>query len=172
MLPRIVPAVASDAPLLLEMIREFAEYEKLAHTVTATEERLRETLFGPKPAAETILAYCDEECAGFAVYFHTYSTFLAEPGLYLEDVYVKPHLRGKRIGLAFLNHLAKVATERGYKRIEWGVLNWNKPAIQFYRKLGAIAMDDWTKYRLEGEALKDLALIPGIPEVSKGKNSK
>ena len=158
-IPRIIPAVASDVPLILQMIREFAEYEKLAHTVTATEERLYETLFGPKPAAETILAYWEKECAGFAVYFQTYSTFLAGQGLYLEDVYVKPHLRGNGIGLAFLKHLASIATERGYQRMEWGVLNWNESAIRFYKQLGAVPMDDWTKYRLGHPAIKDLARI-------------
>ena len=159
MAPRIVRATASDVPLILEMLREFAEYEKLAHTVIATEERLRQTLFGPRPAAETVLAYQNQDCAGFAVYFQTYSTFLAEPGLYLEDVYVKPHLRGKGIGLAFLRYLARVAKERGYQRIEWGVLNWNEPAIRFYNELGAAPLDDWTKYRLEGQAIEDLARI-------------
>lgn len=157
--PRIVRATVSNVPIILEMIREFAEYEKLAHTVTATEERLRETLFGPRPAAETILAYQNQECAGFAVYFQTYSTFLALPGLYLEDVYVKPHLRGNGVGLAFLKYLAGIAAERGYQRMEWGVLNWNEPAIRFYKKLGAVPLDDLTKYRLEGRALKNLALI-------------
>lgn len=155
---RIVPATELDLPVILDLIQALADYEKLAHEVTATRERLRETLFGTKPAAEVLLAHWDRECAGFAVFFATYSTFLAQPGLYLEDLYVKPHLRGKGIGLALLKHLAKLATERDCGRVEWGVLNWNQPSIEFYQKLGALPMDEWTKYRLTGEALKSLAL--------------
>ncbi len=119
------------------MIRELAEYEKLAHVVVATEERLRETLFGKQPAAEVLLAYWDQECVGFALFFPNYSTFLAKPGIYLEDLYVKPHARGHGVGFALLAHLGKIATERGCGRIEWEVLNWNEPSIQFYKKLGA-----------------------------------
>jgi GNAT superfamily N-acetyltransferase len=154
---RIVPATELDLPVILDMIQALAEYERLTHLVTATEGRLRETLFRIKPAAEVLLAHCESECAGFAVFFATYSTFLAQPGLYLEDLYVKPHLRGKGIGLALLQHLARVATERGYGRMEWGVLDWNQPSIQFYEKLGAVPMDEWRKYRLTGEALERLA---------------
>src|ERR1035437_5923790 len=119
---RIVPATEQDIPVILELIRALAEYEKLAHLVTATEQRLSETLFGVKPAAEVLLAHWDEECAGFAVFFANYSTFLAQPGLYLEDLYVRPHLRGKQIGFALLKHLAGIAAERGYGRLEWEVL--------------------------------------------------
>jgi GNAT superfamily N-acetyltransferase len=155
---RFVPAAEADIPVILDLIHALAEYEKLSDSVTATPERLRETLFGRKPAAEVLLAHWDQECAGFAVFFPTYSTFLAQPGLYLEDLYVKPHLRGKGIGLAILKHLAKIADERGCGRLEWGVLNWNQPAIQFYERLGALPMDEWTKYRLTGEALKALAV--------------
>lgn len=155
---RIAPATESDLPVILDLIQALAEYEKLAHVVTATQERLRETLFGSKPAAEVLLAHWDGECAGFAVFFATYSTFLAQPGLYLEDLYVKPHLRGKGIGLALLKCLARVAAERGCGRLEWEVLDWNQPAIQFYKKLGAAPLDEWTRYRLTGEALKSLAL--------------
>lgn len=153
---RIAPATEFDLPVILELIRALAEYEKLAHLVTATEERLRETLFGGKPAAEVVLARWDEECGGFAVFFASYSTFLAQPGIYLEDLYVRPHLRGKGIGLAILKHLAKLAAERGCGRLEWGVLNWNQPAIEFYERLGAVPMNEWTKYRLAGEALEGL----------------
>ena len=156
---RIVPATEPDLPVILDMIQALAEYEKLAHMVTATEGRLRETLFSDKPAAEVLLAYCERECAGFAVFFATYSTFLAQPGLYLEDLYVKPHLRGKGIGLALLKHLARIAAERDCGRLEWSVLNWNEPSIQFYKKLGAVPMDEWTKYRLTGEALERLASL-------------
>jgi GNAT superfamily N-acetyltransferase len=154
---RIVPATELDLPVILDLIHALAEYEKLADSVTATEERLRETLFGSKPAAEVLLAHWDRECVGFAVFFPIYSTFLAQAGLYLEDLYVEPHLRGKGIGLALLKHLARIAIERGCGRVEWGVLNWNQPSIQFYRKLGAVPMDEWTKYRLAGEALKSVA---------------
>jgi GNAT superfamily N-acetyltransferase len=155
---RIVPAAEPDLPVILELIQALAEYEKLTHLVTATEGRLRETLFGAKPAAEVLLAHWDEECAGFAVFFANYSTFLAQPGLYLEDLYVKPHLRGKGIGLALLKRLAGIAAERGCGRMEWEVLDWNQPSIRFYKKLGATPLDDWTKYRLTGEALNALAL--------------
>jgi GNAT superfamily N-acetyltransferase len=154
---RIVPATELDVPVILDLILALAEYEKLAHTVTATEERLRETLFGTNPSAEVLLAHWDSECAGFAVFLPTYSTFLAETGLYLEDLYVKPHLRGKGIGFALLKHLARIANERYWGMLEWAVLDWNQPAIQFYKKLGAMPMDEWTKYRLRGEALKSLA---------------
>jgi GNAT superfamily N-acetyltransferase len=154
---RIVPATEPDLPIILGMICALAEYEKLSHQVTATEAKLRETLFGIKPAAEVLLAHHDGECAGFAVFFATYSTFVAQPGLYLEDLYVKPHLRGQGIGVALIKHLAEIAVDRGYSRLEWGVLNWNQPSIQFYKKLGAVPMDDWTKYRLAGEALQEVA---------------
>lgn len=158
---RIVSATERDIPVILEMIRALANYERLAHVVTATEERLRESLFGARPAAEVMLAYCDLECAGFAVFFQSYSTFLAQPGIYLEDLYVKPNLRGKGIGLALLGRLAEIAVERGCGRMEWGVLNWNEPSIQFYKRLGAEPMHEWTKYRLTGEALEKLASIGG-----------
>jgi GNAT superfamily N-acetyltransferase len=155
---RILPATERDVPAILALIQALAEYEKLAHEVAATEARLRETLFGAKPSAEVLLAHWDHECAGFAVFFPTYSTFLARPGIYLEDLFIKPHLRGKGIGLALLKHVARLAAERGCGRLEWGVLNWNEPAIGFYRKLGAAPMDEWTKYRLTGDALASLAL--------------
>ena len=153
---QIVPATEPDLPVILELIHELAEYEKRSHIVTATEEKLRETLFGVKPPAEVLLAHDEQECAGFAVFFATYSTFLAQPGLYLEDLYVKPHLRGHGIGLALLQRVARIATERGCGRVEWGVLDWNQPSIEFYKKLGAAPRDQWTKYRLTGEALQRL----------------
>src|SRR5580658_1086311 len=120
---RIVPAVESDTPAILEMIRGLAEYEKLDHLVVATEGKLRDSLFGSRPAAEVLLGYLDDECAGMALFFPNYSTFLGQPGLFLEDLYVKPHLRGKGVGLALLQHLARIATDRGCGRLEWGVLN-------------------------------------------------
>jgi GNAT superfamily N-acetyltransferase len=151
-------ATETDVPIILEMIRGLAEYEKLSHLVTATEDRLRETLFGAKPAAEVMLAYYDRECAGFALFFTNYSTFLARPGIFLEDLFVKPHLRGKGIGLELLRRLARIAADRGCGRMEWEVLDWNEPSIQFYKKLGAVPLDEWTKYRLTAEAIEKLAL--------------
>lgn len=145
-------------PQILELIRGLAEYERLSHLMEATEDRLRRTLFGEHPAAEVWLAYvgdkAGEECAGFALFFTNYSTFLGKPGLYLEDLFVKLHLRRKGIGLALLQKLAAIARERDYGRMEWSVLDWNDPAIQFYKKLGAAPLDDWTMFRLTGEALE------------------
>ncbi len=154
---RIRSASETDIAVILDLIRQLAEYEQLAHEMAATEERLRETLFGSKPAAEVLLADNDLECAGFAVFFATYSTFLAQPGIYLEDLYVRPHARGKGVGSALLQRLAEIAVERGCGRIEWGVLDWNEPSIQFYKRLGAAPLNDWTKYRLTGKALDRLA---------------
>lgn len=153
----IRPATPDDVPQILAFIRALAEYEKLAHKVTATEERLRQTLFGPHPAAEAVLAYHEEACAGFALFFPIYSTFLAQPGLYLEDVYVKPEFRGRGIGLRLLAHLARAAAERGCYAIKWQVLDWNRPSIAFYEKLGARPDSEWITYRLEGGALQRLA---------------
>jgi GNAT superfamily N-acetyltransferase len=113
-------------------------------------------LFGDRPAAEALMAYRDLECAGFALFFPNYSTFLAQPGIYLEDLYVKPHFRGKGIGFALLQRLAAIAIERGCGRLEWEVLDWNEPSIRFYRRIGAAPMDEWTKYRLTGESLERL----------------
>jgi GNAT superfamily N-acetyltransferase len=150
---RIVSASEHDVPKILELIKGLAEYERLSHVVEADEDRLRRTLFGEHPAAEVLLAYDDAECVGFAVFFTNYSTFLAKPGLYLEDVFVKPHARRTGIGLALLKKLAAIARERDYGRMEWSVLDWNEPAINFYKKLGAIPLDDWKLFRLTGEAL-------------------
>jgi GNAT superfamily N-acetyltransferase len=155
----IAPATETDVPLILELIRGLAEYERLSHIVAATEERLRESLFGPQPAAEVLLAYEGPECAGFAIFFPVYSTFLAQSGIYLEDLFVRPHWRGRGIGLALLAQVARLALERNCGRVEWGVLDWNQPSVAFYRKLGAVPMDEWTKYRLDGEALARLAGI-------------
>jgi len=149
----IVPATEQDVPAILDLIRGLAEYERLLHVFEATEDRLRRTLFGDRPAAEVWLAYVDHECAGFALFFTNYSTFLGKPGLYLEDVFVKAHLRRKGIGLALLKKLAAIARERDYGRMEWSVLGWNDPAISFYRKLGAVPLEEWTMFRLTGEAL-------------------
>jgi GNAT superfamily N-acetyltransferase len=154
---RIVPATSAEAPVILDMINGLADYEKLSHAVVATEEQIRDTLFGAKPAAEVLLAESNGEWVGFALFFPTYSTFLAQPGLYLEDLYVKPHARGKGFGKALLTELAKIAVARGYGRVEWAVLDWNAPAIGFYKKLGAVPMDEWTTYRLTGSELQKLA---------------
>lgn len=149
-------ASEADVPAIFEMIRGLAEYEKLSHAVTATEELLRVTLFGERPAAEVLLAYLDCELAGFALFFPNYSTFLARPGIYLEDLFVKPHARGRGLGLALLREIARLAVERGCGRVEWSVLDWNEPSIGFYKKLGAVPMDDWTTFRLTGDALPEL----------------
>ncbi len=148
-------ATSDDIPLILEFIRGLAEYEKLLHEVEATEAKLRVTLFPPhgRAGAECVLAFADDEPAGFALFFHNYSTFLAKPGLYLEDLYVKPALRGRGIGKALLLHLAKLANERGCGRMEWSVLDWNQPAIEFYESLGARRMREWQICRLTGEGL-------------------
>jgi GNAT superfamily N-acetyltransferase len=157
-MPRIQVRKAEkpDTGAILGMIQGLAEYEKLAHVCCATEEQLRRTLFGQYPAAEVLLAHADGECIGFALFFPNYSTFLAQPGIYLEDLFVKPHARGKGAGLALLKEIARIGVERGCGRIEWSVLDWNAPSIEFYKKLGAVPMDEWTTYRLSGDALRAL----------------
>jgi GNAT superfamily N-acetyltransferase len=152
----IRPSTVEDVPLILGFIRGIAEYEKLSHEVNATEADIRESLFGKRPAAECILALWEGKPAGFAVYFQNFSTFLGKAGLYLEDLFVKHEFRGKGIGKALLLHLAGIARERKCRRFEWAVLDWNTPAIEFYKKLGAMPMDGWTVYRLAGKALEDL----------------
>src|SRR5574341_2025319 len=154
---RLAPATERDVPLILQLITALAEYEKLPHEVTATETALRDTLFGPSPAAEVVIAYADGEAAGFAVWFHNYSTFLARPGLYLEDLFVHPKWRGRGIGKALLTYLAKIAVTRGCGRMKWAVLDWNELAIGFYRGLGARPLDGWHVFRLTGDALSRLA---------------
>ncbi len=156
----IRPATRADVPLILQFIRDLSVYEKLAHEVVATEDKLARTLFpadGGAPAAHCVLAFADGAPAGFAMYFFNYSTFLAQPGLYLEDLFVKPELRGRGLGKALLLHLAKMANARGCGRMEWSVLDWNQPAIDFYRRLGAAPMDEWTVFRLTGDALRRYA---------------
>ena len=150
-------ASEKDVPLILSFIRELAEYEKLSDEVVATEERLRANLFGERPFAEVLVAERDGDPAGFALFFHNFSTFLGKPGIYLEDLYVKPEFRGAGIGKTLLAHLARLAKERGCGRLEWWVLDWNAPSIGFYEKIGAVAMDDWTVYRLADRMLDDLA---------------
>jgi GNAT superfamily N-acetyltransferase len=150
-------ATEADVPLILEFIKALAEYERLAHAVVATEDMVRRTLFGNPRYAEVIIAESDGEPVGFALFFHNYSTFLAAPGIYLEDLFVKPHARGRGIGKALLVRLAAIAKSRNCGRVEWAVLNWNAPSIAFYQSLGAKAMDEWNVYRLTGEALEALA---------------
>ncbi len=149
-------ASVDDIPLVFQLIKELAEFERISHEVIATEEILRETLFGEKPAAEVILAKCEGKPVGFAVYFNNFSTFVGRPGLYIEDLYVRPEYRGFGIGKALLEHCVSVATKRNLGRVEWAVLAWN-PARDFYEKFGARAMDDWVLYRLTGDALRELA---------------
>lgn len=151
------PAAASDAALILTLIRELAEFEQLLGEVSADEITLTEHLFGAQPRAQVLIAEVDGETAGFALYFHNFSTFLGKPGLYLEDLYIRPAFRGRGYGRRIMQHLARVAIERGCGRFEWWVLDWNAPAIQFYRSLGAEPMSDWTIQRVCGAALTALA---------------
>lgn len=150
-------ATEADADLIVSFISDLAEYEKLLHEVTATAEDIRKSLFGARVFAECLLALDGGEAVGFAVFFHNYSTFLGKPGLYLEDLFVKPEARGRGIGRALLRRLAEITLERGLCRMEWAVLDWNKPSIEFYESLDAKAMDDWTVYRLAGDALGEMA---------------
>ena len=154
---QIRPTTETDIPVILSLIRELAEYEREPQAVVATESSLREVLFGEKPSAEVLLALEGDSPVGFAVYFFNFSTWLGRPGLYLEDLFVRPEQRGKGYGRALLERLAQIAQARGCGRMEWAVLDWNDPAIQFYRKLGAQPMDEWTVFRLTGEGIARLA---------------
>ena len=153
----IRPATVADVPIILELIRELATYERAPNEVTATEEQLVDVLFGPRPAAEVLLAFEEETPVGFAVFFHNFSTWLGQPGLYLEDLFVRPEQRGKGYGRALLVHLAKIAHERGCGRMEWAVLDWNEPALKFYKNLGAAPLNDWTVFRLTRDGIAKLA---------------
>lgn len=150
-------ATEADSALILQFIKGLAEYEKLEHQVVATEQSLRDSLFGDKPAAEVVIAEQDGQPAGFALFFHNYSTFLAKPGLYLEDLFVLPQYRGNGLGKLLLSYLAALAAERGCGRFEWSVLDWNQPAIDFYQAQGATVMPDWRICRVTGESLQALA---------------
>lgn len=154
---RIRPATEPDCTILLELIKGLAEYEKLAHAVVATEDALRNSLFGEKATAEAVIGEFDNRPVAFALFFHNYSTFLGRKGLYLEDLFVLPEYRGRGFGKLLLVHLAKLAVQRGCGRFEWSVLDWNTPAIEFYKKLGAKPLDDWTVFRVDGSALLALA---------------
>jgi GNAT superfamily N-acetyltransferase len=153
----IQKAEAKDIPLILHFIQSLAEYERLRDSCIATEEKLRATLFSESPAAEVIIARVDGDPMGFALFFHNYSTFLAQRGIYLEDLFVKSEARGKGVGFALLSALARIAVERGCARLEWAVLDWNQLAIDFYRRIGAVPLDDWTVMRMTGDSLADLA---------------
>ena len=155
--PEIKAATEDDVPLILSFIRELAEYERLSHEVVATEDLLRESLFGERRGAEVLIGYYGDAPAGFALFFDNFSTFLGRPGIYLEDLYVKPEFRGSGIGRALLIHVAGLAKERNCGRLEWSVLDWNEPAIKFYESMGAVPRDEWTVYRVTGEALEKLA---------------
>jgi len=150
-------ATVEDVPRIRAFIEGLADYEQLRHACVATNERLRDTLFGEHPFAEVVIAECDRVACGFALFFHNYSTFLAQPGIYLEDLFVVPTHRGRGVGKVLLQHLAALATARGCGRLEWSVLNWNADAIAFYERLGAQAQEDWTVYRVTGTALSTLA---------------
>lgn len=149
-------ATPADVAEIAALIRELAEYERLAREVVLSEAALREHLFGARPYAEALIAEDAGAVAGFALFFHNYSTFLGKPGLYLEDLFVRPAHRGRGLGKALLRELARLAIARGCGRVEWSVLDWNEPSIAFYRSLGAVAMDEWTVYRLSGDALAAL----------------
>ncbi len=153
----IRPAGIDDVPVILELIKDLATYERAPNDVVATEEGLKEVLFGAKPAAEVLIAREGKEAVGFAVFFHNFSTWLGRPGLYLEDLFVRPEKRGSGYGRALLVHLARIAQERGCGRMEWAVLDWNEPAIGFYRKLGAVPMHEWTVFRLTPDEIDRLA---------------
>jgi GNAT superfamily N-acetyltransferase len=158
----IRPAHVEDVPVILELIRDLATYERAPDEVTATEEQLVDVLFGKRPAAEVLLAFDGKSPVGFAVFFYNFSTWLGRPGLYLEDLFVKPEKRGKGYGRALLVDLAKIARDRGCGRMEWAVLDWNQPAIKFYRALGARPMDEWTVFRLTRDGIAMLAKSESI----------
>jgi GNAT superfamily N-acetyltransferase len=157
----ISPAAAADVPLILSLINELADYEKLRHESVATEAAIHQALFGPRPHAEAVIARYDGEGVGFALFFHNFSTFLGKPGLYLEDLFVRPAYRGRAIGKSLLSHLAALAVERGCGRFQWQVLDWNRPSRDFYESLGAQADPAWVNYRMSGEALRSLAASGG-----------
>ena len=149
-------ALEEEASLILQLIKELAEYEKLSHEVVATEDSLRRSLFGQRRFAEALIGEVEGEPAGFALFFHNFSMFLGRPGIYLEDLYVRPEFRGSGLGRALLGYLAKLTLERGCGRLEWSVLDWNEPAIGFYKRVGAAPVDGWTGYRVAGKALEEL----------------
>jgi len=154
---KIQPATKGDVPVILSFIKKLADYERLSHEVTATEERLRETLFGSRATAEVAIGYYKNQPVGFVLFFHNYSTFLGQPGIYIEDLFVDETFRRRGFGGALFRYVAKVASERRCGRLEWSVLDWNEPAINFYKKVGAVPMNEWTVFRVTGAALTKLA---------------
>lgn len=150
-------ATEADAPVILSFIKQLARYEKLSHEVVATEARIRETLFGTRRVAEVAIGFLNQRAVGFVLFFHNYSTFLGQPGLYIEDLFVEESYRRRGFGRALLLYVAHLAHERRCGRLEWSVLDWNEPAIEFYKKLGAFPMSDWTVYRVTGDSLRRLA---------------
>ena len=154
---RIVPAQVADVPVILRMIKALAEYEQLTHEVIATEDDLRQSLFGPRPAGEVVLAYAGDTPIGFALFFHNFSTFLGRHGLYLEDLFVVPEWRGRGVGKQLLAHVASIAESRSCGRMEWAVLDWNESAIAFYQRMGAHVLDEWRLCRLTGHELRAAA---------------
>ncbi|MEI7658208.1 MAG: GNAT family N-acetyltransferase [Phycisphaerae bacterium] len=156
---RIRPATPHDVPLLCQLIRDLAVYEKLEHECRVTPEGLHDAIFGPRPSAKALVGELSGVPEGFALYFTNFSTFLAKPGIYLEDLFVRPHARGSGLGKALLSTLARIAVDQGCGRVEWSVLDWNEPAIGFYKRLGAVPMSEWTVFRLTGEALRDVATL-------------
>jgi GNAT superfamily N-acetyltransferase len=159
---RIDAATERDVPVILRMIKSLADYEKLAHEVVATEEGLRQALFGPRAHAEVAIGWAGPAAVGYALFFHTFSTFRGAPGLWLEDLFVEPDMRGRGYGKKLLAHVAALAVSRGCHRFEWAVLDWNESAIGFYRRAGAVILDDWCICRITGEALARLAATAGI----------
>lgn len=157
----IRPATESDIPALLGLIWELAEYEKLTHIMVATEEQYKEALFGAKPVAEALMAFVDGEAVGYAIFFHNFSTFLGRAGIYLEDIYVRPQVRGRGVGKKLFATVARIARERNCGRYEWCVLKWNTPSIDFYKALGAESLDGWLMMRLDGDALAKVADLAG-----------
>ena len=153
----IRPATPDDVPLIRQLIVELAEYERMRDAAVATDAALREQLFGAQPAAEVLLGEVDGQPAGFALFFHNFSTFLGQRGLYLEDLFVRPQFRGAGLGKHLMATLERLAVQRGCGRFEWSVLDWNTPSIGFYRSIGAVGMDEWTVQRLQGDALHALA---------------
>jgi len=153
----IRPATPTDVPVIAKLIRDLAAYERLPHELALDVANLREHLFGSRPFAEVLLAEASGRVVGFALFFHNYSTFRGKPGIYLEDLFVEPDHRGQGHGKALLKALAKLAVERDCDRVQWSVLNWNEPSIQFYKSLGAAPLDEWTVYRLQGEAMRKMA---------------
>jgi GNAT superfamily N-acetyltransferase len=154
---KIEPATEGDLPAIVHLVRQLAVYEKLEHAVTASQDDFRQALFGTERNTHALMAFANDAAIGFALYFHTFSTFLGKRGIYLEDIYVEPEYRGRGIGRALLKRLAIIAKEQHCGRMEWSVLTWNQPSIDFYHRLGAITLDDWRIFRLQGDALEQLA---------------